>query len=132
MADWTVVGGLSVAVCSLLGTVFTVRNAKKVTVVTAAQADAQAERESFRRAQDGLMNRFQSEVDNLHEQIEGLLVRLRAAEGDADEERKKRRTVERDLESVQTQLRRVVRLLRLVPETSNYPELARLLAEEVP
>jgi galactokinase len=127
MFDAGTIGVIVAATLALVGTVVTAKNTRKVQTVTAAQAAEVADRESFRLAQDRLMSRLQMQLDDLQEELGTLRVRLRDAERDADSERMSRRSVERNLASVQDQLARIITLLRVVPEARNLPELARIM-----
>jgi uncharacterized protein YlxW (UPF0749 family) len=122
--------GVAVAgVFALAGTVVTARNTRKVQTVTATQAAEVADRESFRLAQDRLMARLQAQLDDLQDELGVLRSRLRDAEKDADTERTTRRAVERDLAAVQSQMSRVLSILRGIPDARTFPELVRLMDE---
>lgn len=113
------VGTVVVAFIALASAIYTANQGRK----SAAAAAAVAEKDSERDAQLAFLGLLSSEVQTLNAQVVALRARLAQAEDSADDERQKRREIERSMETVVAQVARLQEILGNIPTVADHPEV---------
>jgi peptidoglycan hydrolase CwlO-like protein len=111
---------------ALAAAVYTANSARKSAAKAATTTAEATDRESQREFAMELLQTLSAEVEKLNARVAEIRGRLQVAEDATDEERKKRRAVEKELRELQETVERIKALIATLPGAMEHPEIRRL------